>query len=484
MLSKPYKSLILLAAIYCIGSANASIFKADKHYTSKEYELAKKGYLNAAKVGNPHAYYQLGQMYRQGQGVKPDLLNALIYFALAEEYDFHSSQKILNQLLESFTEIERQKIIAILDDYKRNNGKSQIEQKYYPELIVANLQKKVLFDGESKLKTRFYADEYDAENEMLNASDFGFDDEESNDLYGIVSTPKLPYLIVDNDIGRDGSVRYVSEVQKSGSVTSIIKQYKLFAGPKPTFDGKPVEFVNRVSMGAANFDRFALIRENEKLYGAILRAKKKLVKDQSLKSQYELAMALQNFPWLEQEEGEVEKRLLDLSKQGHPSAMFEYGAKLYREQRDLDSAVKWISRASSYGLARAEYRLGKLLTTSPWVKQDEKKALFWFESAMVKDHIAATIKVIELKLLAKDKSLHDLDTAIKLLEKIESSQTSNPEYFYLLSLSHIDRKNRDYTQVIANLEHAITLASRFDWDVAEWESLLGRLTQGTVYITE
>lgn len=195
-------------------------------------------------------------------------------------------------------------------------------------------------------------------------------------------------------------------------------------------------------------------------------------------------MALQSFTWLTQEEGKVEQRLQDLSKQGHPLAMLEYGLKLYREQKDIPKAIEWISLAGSYGVSRAEYRLGKLLTTSPWVTYDEKKALFWFESTVKKGHIPATLKTIELKLTANDKSLHDQDRAEVLLERIAAAQTANPEYFYLLALSHKNRENRDYTQVISNLEKAIFMGQTKNWNVEEWQDLLAKLTRGNVYISD
>ncbi len=115
-------------------------------------------------------------------------------------------------------------------------------------------------------------------------------------------------------------------------------------------------------------------------------------------------MALLNFPWLSQKEGEAEERLLALSIAGHPGAMYEYGMLLYREQRDIPVAIQWISQSSKYGLARAEYRLGKILTSSPWVEHDEEKALFWFESAMTKAHLPSAIRAIDIKLNATDKA--------------------------------------------------------------------------------
>ena len=110
--------------------------------------------------------------------------------------------------------------------------------------------------------------------------------------------------------------------------------------------------------------------------------------------------------------------------------------------------------------------------------------MFWFESATKKDHVASALKVVEIKLIAEDDTLHDLSGAIQLLTKIANKQKMNPEYYYLLALSHINRENRDFTQVVSNLEKTISIGQRKNWDVADWQNLLTKLTQGRVFVTE
>ena len=61
---------------------------------------------------------------------------------------------------------------------------------------------------------------------------------------------------------------------------------------------------------------------------------------------------------------------------------------------------------------------------------------------------------------------------------------NNPEYFYLLGLSHRYRENRVFTNVVDNLRKAISLGQRKNWDVSDWEALLRDLTTGTVYIQD
>ncbi|MFA3791983.1 tetratricopeptide repeat protein [Aliiglaciecola sp. SL4] len=483
------KYLLSISITYLLTPSTimaADIFKADKHYTNAEYTLAKRGYLEATKIGNPHAFYQLGIMYQKGLGVEKDPLSALIYISMAADYGLQNAKTALTNMLSTLDDEQRKTIEKVLNNSSNSNKKEIIKQTYFPIIKKETIDSKITFEGQDHLDTQYFADDYEEAFEENGEGQFTdeFGGDESDDFYAPMSTPKKPYLIVDHDVAADGSKRNIMDVQKVGSSQSLINEYSLFPTLKPSFQSQPVEFVHRVSMGAAVYNKFTLIEKDEALYSSIYRRYKKLKNGKSLNDQYLFAMTLQNFPWLEQEQGEVTKRLLSLAKQGHPGAMFEYGYLLLREQTNIPDAIKWIGVASTYGLARAEYRLGKLLTTSPWVEYDEKKALFWFESAVEKDHMAAALKAAELKLTAKDNSLHDVNGAINLLTKIEAEQRTNPEFYYLLALSHKNREKRDFTQVVSNLEKAIFMGSNANWDVTEWQDLLTRLTQGSVYIVE
>nr|WP_268820350.1 SEL1-like repeat protein [Paraglaciecola sp. G1-23] len=466
---------------------SADIFKTDKQFAAKQYKLAKQGYTEAAKVGNPHAYYQLATMYQKGLGVEKDTLNALIYMSMAADYPLEKAQTTFSSMMAPFNDDQKTTIYQVLKEHKQKAGKAIIQEQYFPVIKTENLADKVTFNGELAIDGKFFSEEYEDALLEFDEGSFTNDDgdlEEGDSLTLIMSAPKLPFLILDHDIASDGSKRNLIDIQKMGSTLTIKDEYALFPTPIPMFKDQPVEFVHRAYMGAATYSKFTMVHENEAMYENIIRSAKRLKSGTSLSDQYQYAMALQSFTWLTQEEGEVDKRLLALSKQGHPLAMFEHGLKLYREQNDIPKAIEWISLAASYGLANAEYRLGKLLTTSPWVTYDEKKALFWFESAVKKGHIPATLKTIELNLTANDKSLHDQDRAEVLLDRIAAAQTNNPEYFYLLALSHKNRENRDYTQVITNLEKAIFMAQIKNWDTEEWQDLLAKLTQGSVTIVE
>ena len=128
--------------------------------------------------------------------------------------------------------------------------------------------------------------------------------------------------------------------------------------------------------------------------------------------------------------------------------------------------------------------MGKLLQTSPWVVSDEKKALFWFESAAEKGDEAASLHVAKIKLTAADKTLRDVSGAIQHLEDIASSQNLNPEYQYLLSISYRLRPERDFKKSVALLEKAISMGMRTNWDTSEWQALLARMLQGNISVTD
>lgn len=118
-------SVILPAAAY-----SADIFKADKHFVSEEYDLAKQGYLEAAKVGNPHAYYQLGTMFQKGLGVEKDPLNALIYISMAAEYDLDKAKTTLSKLLSGLSPTQKQTVNTILSEHK-NSKTQKVERLFF-----------------------------------------------------------------------------------------------------------------------------------------------------------------------------------------------------------------------------------------------------------------------------------------------------------------------------------------------------------------
>jgi len=321
------------------------------------------------------------------------------------------------------------------------------------------------------------------DDELQNSGGFDdLDDGESLDVAIVVNNPG--FLVVENDVASDGSVRYIRDIQKSGNTRRFLDAYKLFPLGQPEVGDKPTEFVHRAYMAAAIDDQFYLNDNLPQLYKETRRILRAAKNKPSLETLYQYAMAMVIFPWMQSDEGEAEMLLKNLAEKGHPGAMYEYGLQLYIQQKEISEAVRWITNASKYGLSRAEYRLGKLLQMSPWVVSDEKKSLFWFESAAEKGDEAASLHVAKIKLTANDKSLMDVSGAIKHLEDIANSQSLNPEYQYLLSISYRLRPERDFKKSVELLEKAISMGMRTNWDTSEWQALLAKMLQGNITVTD
>lgn len=487
-----YKSSLLFLLFFLPTFAKGTdIFLADKYFTEQKYALAKKEYLASAKVGNPHAYYQLGNMYHKGLGGEKDAVNAMLYFYLAAEQKFHNSEQIITNILESLPKENQHSILQVLEDYKKSHGIENIITQYFPVLETGDPIETIKFNGEATRKTVYHPQDIELDDYQPNTfgGDLSFDassDEAfSDDSIELVrSTPRTPFLIIDHDIASDGSIRYTSEVQKFGHYQPLIEQFILFPIEVPMHGEQAVDFASRTYLGAAAFNKFALIRENEKMYEQVVRQTRKFRKGGTVNDQFNLAMLMLNFPWIEQENTEAEQILLRLSETGHSPAMYEYGFKLYREQRDLAQAIHWLSEASKYGLVRAEYRLAKILQTSPWVIKDEKKALFWFESAMSKGDIESHIAAVDILFNSKNKEVANYDKAVKYLLALTETANNDPRYNYLLALKYRTGANRNIKLAVENLETAILRGQMKNWDVSSWQDLLTRITTGNIFVTD
>ncbi|MGJ8630572.1 MAG: tetratricopeptide repeat protein [Glaciecola sp.] len=488
----------LLAALFmCVNTAVvASVFEADNFYRQQNFEQARLLYLSAAEVGSPHAYYQLGTIYFKGQGTPANITSALIWFSLAAEYQYNDSGNIVRQLIENIPAEKRINVDALVSAFKKKYGKQQIEKKYLPEIITANLNEKVTFGDDSKLdNTDDVLDEIN--DEFFNTEDdFIFEDDDEEQELGTAdsftssssSLLNLPiFAVIDHDVAADGSIRNITKLHTIGrqaNINSRIYELSINDQPKPSFKGQPTHFINRRYIGLAKYSRARLRNNHGELYGSVRRTVKKLLKNERPDDKYKYAMMMLYFPWLEQHEGETLALLQTLSKEGHVNAQYEYGLYLYREQIDPAQAIKWLSLASQSGLAKAEYQLAKITQDSPWVVQDDKKSLFWFESAAQKGHAGARLKAAEIKLLSQNEALLDHLGAIAYLQQIEATENNNPEYHYLVAISHRKGESRNIPEAVSALRLAIAKGERLNWDVSYWEYLLSRWTTGNVYLKE
>ncbi|WP_158968754.1 tetratricopeptide repeat protein [Paraglaciecola sp. L3A3] len=503
-LSRYLSSTLIFTSLISHSVLALDIFEADRLFEKKQYKQALQEYSKAAQVGSPHAYYQLGTIYHKGLDVSRDNISAYIWLSLAAEYGFSDSKKAASEILELLTDTQKDNAKYILLSLKQKLGKEVIQSKYFPVLNQQNLNEKITFGGDGKLEityqdTDLMLDSFDSfESDAFYDDVSSFDNPDGEDAFsdapqeaqtGTIRAPaqfirKTPFLIVDYDVGPDGSIRNVTPVQKIGYSRTLQEKFMFNTFPAPNFKDTRVSFINRSYMGSATYSQFQMKDEYERLYDKLRRITKKLKISEVPEDKYQYAMMLLTFTWLKQEDSEAIQLLKEVAESGHPLAQFEYGAKLYREQTDIQQGIHWISEASKYGLPKAEYLLASILQNSPWVLNDEKKALYWYESAAQKDHLAAQLKAAELQLLAIDTNLHDLTAANEYLQQLKESQRDNPEYYFLLAIAEKNRPNRDFKQVINYVEEAIDLGEKFNWDVSYWQGLLEKWTTGSVYIVE
>ncbi|MDO7085543.1 SEL1-like repeat protein [Pseudocolwellia sp. AS88] len=471
----------------------SNVFNANNLYSQLNFEQARIAYLEATKVGSPHAYYQLGTIYYKGQGIKPDFLSSLIWFSLAAEYQYNDSENIVAQLMESIDPEQRPEVQKLVDNFKAKHGKKIITQKYLPEIITPELHNKIKFisyEEEQSIVESF--NDFDGsqldDDVLLALLDENNTEITADDLPTVKNPRNLPYFsVVDYDIAADGSIRNVTELHSIGrqaNIDTAIYNLSMNNIKPPIFNNKPTGFMKRGYLGVAKYSRATMRNKHKDLYNSIKRITKKLAQSKSANDRYKHTMALLYFTWAPQKKGMAIKMLKTLAEEGHVNAQYEYGLYLYREQLNLKEAIKWLSLASQFGLSKAEYRLAKILQDSPWVVNDERKSLFWYESAAQQNHPTATLKAAELRLLAKDKSLHDQEAAVNYLKSIESIQSDNPEYNYLVAISHLKGEYRDFKKVVNHLRLAIARGKKLNWDVSLWEEQLDRWTTGNVYIKD
>ncbi|MGJ8679924.1 hypothetical protein [Paraglaciecola sp.] len=505
---------LLCTSLYNLPALSADVFKADQLFAEHKYEQAIAEYSGAAEIGSPHAFYQLGTIYHKGLSVPRDDISAYIWFALAAEYEFSDARNATKKIFKLLSKQQQDKAIELLSIVKNNFGKEQVQENYFPVLNQDTLNEKITFGGKGKLNVNYQDVDLILEDMADAFDDTGFDTNESfsgdesgafafsagnqltemqpgDDLrYSIQLRPEFrftrrtPFLIVDYDIGPDGSVRNATPVQKIGYSQTLEQKFVKNKFPAPTFNDTRVNFVNRSYIGSAAYARNKFDDKHEVLFDKVRRLAKQLKKSTKREDKYQYAMMLMTFKWLKQEEGEAEAKLKELAQLNDPRAQYELGAMLYREQTNITEAIHWISEASKYGLPKAEYLLANIIKSSPWVNNDEKKALYWYESAMKKDHIAATLKASELRMLATEKSLHDFTLAKQYLTRLQETQARNPEYYFLLAVAEKNSVGRNFGLVIDNVEKAIKLGKSLNWDVSYWQGLVRKWTTGKVYINE
>ncbi|WP_019028893.1 tetratricopeptide repeat protein [Colwellia piezophila] len=478
--------LFLLFICPCLVFAN-NTDQADKYFLNHQYPSAIDEYLSAADTKNPKAFYQLGMMYYKGLGTTSDSFKALIWFSMAAEHNYDNSQAIVDKLIANVQLDEStQQVAALIKTSQAAFRKEILYRKYQPLVNKNNLTKRVTFDEFDDISdVEIYSDSgiEDSLSMFMTMSsnmpnEEGFVEQDTLTGPDEFSNATAYFLIADYDIAPDGSIRNIIHVKTSGIVESANYGLSLNNLPKPTFNEQQVAFINRSYLGIASYNKLRMRRNYSSFYKSIKRLAATLSASNTAKDQYGYGMTLMNFPWLKQEDDEVEKLLKNAAENGFMLAKYEYGLKLYREQKNIEQAIYWLFEAAKGELSQAQYRVASLLLDSPWTISDEKKALFWLEQAAKQDHITAKLKSAEVKLLTNDDDLQDVEGAMRYLSEIAEQQSENPEYQYLQAIAHAKKKNRELATAVKYIRSAIKSGSGLNWDVTAWQAQLKTWTSG------
>lgn len=483
----------ILLALVVPWASHANVLQGDRYFDQLNYKQARLEYLKSAEIGSPDAYYQLGLLNIKALGQKQDIKQAILWFSLAAESDFSDAKEIVEQIYQQLSQESVVQLKNMVQAIMQQYGKAKIEQLYFPEILTDKLEQVIAFSGEEEKGEL----NHDIGDEDFSEPDFdtaefetGFEEDEnsgfSDDLFSFSKKLKkrAKMAIVDYEIAPDGTLRNINPLHKIGRTKTILERLSSQRLTPPLFEGEPVYFTQRAYFGMATLDKFSFKEKHPGFYQTLRRMASRNQKSPKLEDQYRYAMLLFHFPWLAKQEGEAEKALKNTAEGGHAGAQYEYGLNLYREQKNIPEAVQWFSKSAKRGLKDAEYFLGDLMLRSPWIKHDEKKALYWFELAAQQGFYPALIRAAELRLTIEDEASRNLNTAINYLDKAQKASRYNPEYFYLRALSFRHKDNRNLKQAFSNMRRAIQLADSHNWDSSEWSDMLEHWMTGQIRVID
>jgi len=118
--------MLSLAAGWSVHAADSKYKRlqvaADQLYTEGNFQKAMKEYLPLAKKGDSFSQYRISYMYVQGQGVKPDLIEAYAWASLAAQNYQSELVRYRDTVATLIPEKERRKAVRQADYYSRKWG--------------------------------------------------------------------------------------------------------------------------------------------------------------------------------------------------------------------------------------------------------------------------------------------------------------------------------------------------------------------------
>jgi len=495
LLDNFFIKVVLVFMSFSIFANN--IEQADSHYKKQQYELALNEYLRAAAVDEPKAFYQLGVMHYKGLGVEKDSVKALVWFSLAANFNYDNAKEVVENLFKHANKEDKNMLNQQVSNVKSKLKKNALYLDYMPDLNKINLNSKIRFGDEDELDPA----ELLKESETFGISMFGVDVNSSSSISssgpdgglgggsagsdinaGIldVDVAQSFYLIAEYDIAPDGSIRNVIAKESSGNEEANHALYDLRRSTieNPTLLEKQAYFAGMSYRGIASFNKHRMKHRYAYLYKTVRKQRTALQESEDSVDSYKYAMLLQTFPWLASNKAQAMAALKKAAEKGFPLAEYQYGLKLYQQQTDPQQAIHWIGQSAKNGVKQAQYRLGDLLKNSPWIIQDEKKAIFWFEEAARQGHIIAKQKVAEIKILTTDEQLKDITGGAFDLAEIEQHQNKDPQYQYLQAMAQSQMENRNLPKAVKHIRRAISYGKSLNWDVTAWQEQLKNWTSG------
>ncbi|MDO6720767.1 tetratricopeptide repeat protein [Psychrosphaera sp. 1_MG-2023] len=483
-----FQTLFVSLLIVATGPVDANIKLADIAFESGDYQSAITEYKAAAQAGNARALHTLGVIYNQGLGVEQDKNMVISWLTLAAQYDFKNSKKLASLLSAKLSPADKQNLVEQLQRLEPVYGKKSINTNILPQLITNNLSKKVKFsNGDESYLLDIEDDIIDniLDEEDLDLSvDSDFSDEFSSSYVSNTSmrSQKSPYLLIaDLSIAADGTVRHIDVIQQYGSIRRALRQLIEVKFAKPIFNESTIPFFKRVRLGLAqqHLNVSDLRTDYKKIYSGIRHITNKRKNDLLTPSdQYLYAVVLMAFDGIKRQADEVETLLRQSADAGVAEAQYVLGSKMYREQTNIKEATHWLIKAAQNGLANAEYLVGELCLTSPWIEIDEHKAHFWLERAAKQGHELALKRSAYIKLNATDPKLRDAKTALTYLQPLMNLNGDNPEILYLMALAYEQQDKRQRADAVRMIKDAIYRAEQRGWDTKEWHDKLTTWTSG------
>lgn len=102
--------LVLFFAL--VSNVHADFQEGMNAYNNKSYETAFKEFKKSAEQGHAMAQYNLGVMYKLGQGVAPDYKEAAEWYRQAAEQGILDAQKHLGKMYYSGSGVVEDKVLA------------------------------------------------------------------------------------------------------------------------------------------------------------------------------------------------------------------------------------------------------------------------------------------------------------------------------------------------------------------------------------